>query len=484
MFYMLKNDSFIRQYGEYGYITSTGLYNDQLFDESGWLFLSCIKREPQPIEILADQIASKFTGVTTEEIMPDVVQFYNALCEDGFLSKGLTADEAEQNSKGFSYSKISDITFKEDYTPKNDRVQEESQNFLEEYFIENPTIVSFQIELTSKCNERCIHCYIPHKYKDTDIKPELFYSVLDQLKKMGTLSVALSGGEPMTHPYFVDFLKAAKDRDFKVTILSNLLLLNDKILETLKNGLMCSIQTSLYSMNPERHDLITTIPGSFEKTKNAILKLIENDIPVQISCPIMKANKNDYIEVAKWAHEHKIRAITDYAIMAQYNHDTENLVNRLSPEECRKEIEDILEIDLDYQNQILSKDFIKRCTIINEDPNEPFCGVGISSCCMVANGNVYPCSGWQSYVCGNLNEKTLKEIWEDSKEMIWLRNLRKGDIKECLNCENKAFCSPCLSRFANESKTGNPLEVAKHFCEVAKVNRQVVLSWRKAKLGD
>ena len=108
------------------------------------------------------------------------------------------------------------------------------------------------------------------------------------------------------------------------------------------------------------------------------------------------------------------------------------------------------------------------------DPNEPFCGIGINTACMVANGNVYPCPGWQGYVCGNLTKQTLEHIWFDSEEMNYLRNLKKSDIKKCMNCPDREFCSPCLGRFANESKTGNPLEVATHFCDVARVNHLAV----------
>nr|WP_256254716.1 SPASM domain-containing protein [Treponema phagedenis] len=49
---------------------------------------------------------------------------------------------------------------------------------------------------------------------------------------------------------------------------------------------------------------------------------------------------------------------------------------------------------------------------------------------MVANGNVYPCAGWQDYVCGNVNESSLKDIWYHSKKMNFLRNIRNKDFPE------------------------------------------------------
>ena len=253
----------------------------------------------------------------------------------------------------------------------------------------------------------------------------------------------------------------------------------------MKAGNVSSVQVSLYSMIPEHHDAITKLPGSFEKTKNAILKLIENDIPLQISCPTMKGNKNDYNDVLKWAHDHKVRAVTDYIIMAEYNRETENLANRLSVEEAGKVIEDILKDDIDYQQEILKPDFPQRCKEIQFNPERQLCGVGISSCCMVANGNVYPCAGWQEMVLGNVKDEPLEKIWNESPKIQYLRGLKMKDMGngECCRCDKAAFCAPCMVRNANESPTGNPLEINRHFCAVAAKNKQLVLEWRERQLS-
>lgn len=51
------------------------------------------------------------------------------------------------------------------------------------------------------------------------------------------------------------------------------------------------VNVSLYSMGANVHDSITTVEGSFEKTKANILQLLDNNVPVQINCPIMKQNQ-------------------------------------------------------------------------------------------------------------------------------------------------------------------------------------------------
>ena len=171
-------------------------------------------------------------------------------------------------------------------------------------------------------------------------------------------------------------------------------------------------------------------------------------------------------------------------MMAEFNHETSNLANRLSVEEVGKVISAIMEEDQDYKKGVMAPDFVKRCNEVQFNPERRLCGVGISSCCMVANGNVYPCAGCQEMVSGNLKKRHFAGYLGSFRKIKWLRSLKMKDLGngEFCKCDKAAFCAPCMVRNANESKIGNPLEINRHFCAVAAKNKEIVMNWREAQL--
>lgn len=283
----------------------------------------------------------------------------------------------------------------------------------------------------------------------------------------------------MLHENFCYFLRKCREHNFSVNVLSNLTLLDDEIIQEMKANPLLGVQVSLYSMNPDIHDEITQMKGSLEKTKTAILKLIESDIPLQISCPIMKQNKNCSDDVKKWAGEHNIYVGSDFVIIGSYNNTTQNLNCRLSLDEVKKVIKDKATKDVKYLEQLKIEVEEKK----NIAPDDFVCSVCNSSICVTENGDVYPCAGWQGYVVGNVKETSLNDIWENSEKVQYLRELRKYDFPKCIQCTDKEFCTMCMVRNANESPTGNPLAVNEYFCDIAKFNKSMVLEWKKKRIS-
>ena len=485
MFFKQKSNVIFRNYESFGYITDNRNFGykqinngnhigDKILSESGAVFFSVIDRKPQTLDELAKKINEQFTDVDIRTIKNDAREFYCMLEREGFIVAGKTFHECEEKDTRFSY-KILEPEIKKDFSTTIMSPEKDTQDFLEEYFKGKPQLTNLHIEITSRCNERCIHCYIPHDNKISNINPDLFYDVLNQCKNMKLLHLTLSGGEPMLHKNFCDFLRKCKEYDFSVNVLSNLTLLNDEIIKEMKETPLLGVQVSLYSMNPNIHDEITQMKGSFGKTKNAILKLIENDIPLQISCPIMKQNKNCYDDVIKWAKVHNIHAGDDYVIIARYNRTTQNLSCRLSVDEINEVINDKVTNDAKYLEQMEMAAEKKK----NITSNDFVCSVCHSSICIADNGNVYPCAGWQDYIVGNVKETSLNDIWYNSEKVQYLRGLRRQDFPKCIKCVDKEFCTMCMVRNANENPMGDPLIVNEHFCNIAKLNRKIILEWKE-----
>lgn len=102
----------------------------------------------------------------------------------------------------------------------------------------------------------------------------------------------------------------------------------------------------------------------------------------------------------------------------------------------------------------------------------PMCGAGINDLSMTANGDVYPCSGWQSLIVGNVFRQPLKEIWEQSPQLAVIRKVRHKDFPKCMECKARDFCSMCLVRNFNENN-GDMFKTSEHFCKVAFLTKRL-----------
>ena len=473
MYYKIKDNILFRQYDDYGYITDNSMFGYRTFNddflylgeeyvsESGAVMLGVLSKIPQDIDSVLNKLLGIFVDVELDELKQDVIEFYDMFVEAGFLSRGETYEECT-DQRIIQDNEISDTDTSLGIVPTecNKRT-----------FGQNDYLRSLHIEIANECNERCVHCYIPHELKTKVIDTELFYRIVEEGRSMNIINVTLSGGEPLLHKDFINFLVKCRELDLSVNVLSNLTLLTDEIIEEMKKNPLLCVQTSIYSMDPSIHDSITKVKGSFIKTKENLLKLKKAHIPLQISCPIMKQNKDTFRDVIAFGDENGITVATDYVIFASYDHSNCNLINRLSLDEIAQAFDKQASGEyIDY----MEKEAAEKKALSAQDP---ICSICRYYLCISAEGNVFPCIGWQSNVIGDLNIQSLKEIWETSDKIKELRKVKLQDFSQCVNCVDRGYCNVCMMSNSNENSDADAFKINEYHCEVASLIHKKVRSY-------
>ena len=150
------------------------------------------------------------------------------------------------------------------------------------------------------CNQRCIMCSI-WKGKDSGLsnrKRRNFVNILDALAKdFGTrdIIIAFSGGEIFQDERIFEIIEHASKLGFSIHIDSNLTLLTKPMMHRLFRTNIKSVSTSLDGTNPETHDKIRCMVGSYFATLNAIEEIYKLGVRVTINSVILKQNLDEIV---------------------------------------------------------------------------------------------------------------------------------------------------------------------------------------------
>lgn len=470
MLLRLSKNSFVRQYGPFSYILNRISNYDQMFIDAE-VFLRWITRNVIQREQLLENICQTYVGTDPNIIKSDFDEFLAPLIAEKIVLTGESEEEIASKEESFSYDVDNPKTMNLNHINPEELGREDvPQILLDRYFIEHPTIFDLQIDITQACTERCVHCYIP-EHNPIYLPFNKTVDVIDEFKNQGGIGLTISGGECMMHPDFDKIIKYAHSKDLIIGVLSNLTLCDDLKVKLLQE-VEATVQVSLYSMNPDTHDKITRKKGSFEKTKRAIERLRNAHVPCLISCPTMKPNYKDYLDVLSYARSLRMDAQTDFIIMGKMDCDTSNLNCRLDLKETREILEDIVYKALPINNEYFDPRKKEMVLKDNEWASRKVCGACVSSVCLDATGYYYPCPAFGGVNLGSCYEHDLNWIWTKSPETLRIRAVTGKDFPRCVHCKDRDYCSVCMCRNFNE--TGDMFKPAEHFCKVAAINHEVV----------
>jgi len=324
-----------------------------------------------------------------------------------------------------------------------------------DFYLRHKLISDLHVDLTERCNERCVHCYVPEGGA-TIIGIDIVFRVLREFREMGGMSVIFSGGECMLHPEFRSIIKEARSLDLNIIILSNLTRLNDSTLKLLKEIKPQFVSVSLYSMDENEHDTITRVLGSWNRTMDSIMKLHNAGVQVRLATPILKENMQSIKKLTAFAVEYGFQIVFDVDIIGRIDHNCTNRLHALDKNALLQVLRENKELCHRHMDE-------KQCAAMTR-----VCDIGDYSINISARGDYYPCDGFHGVVLGNAHVDPLFDVWRGEK-LGHLRSMRNRDFGECVACGNRKWCKVCAMRNYNE--TGDMYRHASFRCHLAEAYR-------------
>ena len=158
-------------------------------------------------------------------------------------------------------------------------------------------------DLTSKCNLRCLHClYSTSEYSSKyDLNTKQALSLADELIDLGVIQIVLTGGEIFTRPDAMKIIRRFKQNNVAVKLLTNALLLNDKMIDEIAEMFdyyVDNIHISLDGATRETYKKIRRVDGLEKVIKNT-KKLAGKGVRVINVCTVNKFNYDEVIDTYK-----------------------------------------------------------------------------------------------------------------------------------------------------------------------------------------
>ncbi len=298
--------------------------------------------------------------------------------------------------------------------------------------------LSVQLDLTYRCNERCIHCYLDHEDHGEMTTAEIL-GLLDQLAAAGVFFLNVSGGEIFIRPDLFTIIEHARKLQFSVKLKTNGVMIREAKARRIAALGVEAVQISLYSHDAATHDKITKLTGSFKRTVEGARLLREAGVKVIFANVLMQQNADHYKQVQALAAEMGIRYEVDATITPMMDGDRGIVALNMDGGRLAAIMHDTT----------LLGDQAERLLAAPSGPNpldEAYktlpCSAGHTACYVSPYGDVFPCVQFPFKV-GNVREQAFIDIWKHSPQLNEVRAIRVSDLEGCSSCVHGSSCARC-----------------------------------------
>lgn len=160
----------------------------------------------------------------------------------------------------------------------------------------NYLIRSAAVDITNKCNFRCLHCYnySGEHQRESEMSDEEIIKVFKELIHFQPDTMCICGGEPLLRVDLVYKLcDLIKDTPILLNMVSNGYLLTEDIANNLKYAGMNLIQISLDGYTPKAHNWLRNNNQAYDHAVQAIRIARKANIEVGVACCPTKVNLDE-----------------------------------------------------------------------------------------------------------------------------------------------------------------------------------------------
>jgi len=316
------------------------------------------------------------------------------------------------------------------------------------------------IAITSSCNLQCLYCYHFNNpeldYKDLNaVEWQTFFKELGNLSIM---SVCLAGGEPFVRKDLPEILDGIVENRMRYSILSNGMLINDKLAELVSLTGRCNgVQVSLDGSCPEINDICRGA-GSFAGAVRGIKILQNYKIPVTVRVTISKYNLRDLDKTVQFLLDDlgiEFISTNSAGFLGSCKLNSENV--QLDLLERQEAMKALLNLAKKYKTRIgAAAGPLADARIWREMENSRLngaivqgkgrltgCGCAFSKIAVRSDGAIVPCNMLSHIILGWINKDSLQDIWQCSSELNRIRSRSKIALDEFVQCKGCKYVSYC-----------------------------------------
>jgi len=316
--------------------------------------------------------------------------------------------------------------------------------------------LSGSMEITFKCNLRCVHCYIPDYSGRGEMTTSEINRILSEAAGEGCLWMLLTGGEVLCRSDFPEIYLHAKRQGFLLTLFSNGTLIDERIADLLAEYPPFGIEFTLYGLSDETYLKTTGFPGRFSRVRRAIDLLLERKLPLSLKAVAMEPLSGEIEKMAAFCESLGVHFRYDAIVHGR-------LDGSLSPTSVRSSPDRVVAYDAADPGRLAEwlKFYRQYVKPTHPSPYLMSCGAGVNSFHVTPQGTLLSCEALplDGY---DLRRGSFREGWYGVVGDI--RQRRAASFNVCASCELKALCDRCPATALLE--TGSPDGWIPYYCEV------------------